>query len=280
MRILPVFWLANILSAIVAAAIDPTFLNPGSPRWGTLPAAASNLLLLGYSRLPHSQGALHVAWSLDIEMQFYLVFPLALYLCTRPRSGAFWTYVVVAGCCAGFVLFMAPSEIVSPNLGFHALFFLIGAISAHRDWRPTETWAAASLALTAGIVVVCWALPGLRHLFENGRHGATLADFHEKRVAQALLTLISAPVALVSVRNPSGSFDRALGEFTYVIYLVHWPIMTLHQHYFLHLRPIERLPSLLGAWLVVAVVSFGVYRYFDQPIEAVRKRWVAARTVV
>jgi peptidoglycan/LPS O-acetylase OafA/YrhL len=279
MRILPVFWLANVLSAIVAAAIDPSFLNPSAPHWGALPAAASNLFLLGYAKLPHSQGALHVAWSLDIEMQFYLLFPFILYLCTRPRSGTFWTYLVGAACIAGFVLFVAPPEMVSHNLGCRGLFFLVGAASAHRDWRPTEKWAATSLALTAAIVVVCWSLPGLRHLFENGRHGATLADFHQKRIAQALLTLVSAPVALFSVRNPSGSSDRALGELTYVIYLVHWPIMTLHQYYFLHLNPIERLPSLLGAWIVVAVVSLAVYRYFDQPIEAVRKRWVAARVI-
>jgi peptidoglycan/LPS O-acetylase OafA/YrhL len=82
---------------------------------------------------------------------------------------------------------------------------------------------------------------------------------------------------LFSVTQPSGARDRALGEFTYVMYLLHWPVIVLHSHYFAGLSPLTRIPSLLVAWLAIGALSLVVFRYFDQPIERVRKRWVSSR---
>jgi len=277
-RVLPIFWLTNLLSAVVQRAIDPRFLGTGVPGWGWLPALASNILVFGYADLPHTQGALHAAWSLDVEMQFYLAFPVAFFLIARPRASRAWQSALVAACCVGLILFLVQSGPIARNLGYYGIFFLIGFACAHRNLAPSATLAAALAGAGSVVIALCWFNPAWRFLLENAMHGATAGDIHHKRIAQALLALASAPLALFTVRNPSDAFDRRVGELTYVVYLVQWPIMTLHAYFFVHLPPLERLPSIIVAWCVVGAASWAIFRYFDQPIERRRKRWVAAHS--
>ena len=276
-RLLPVFLLANAVSALVQRHNDPLFLHPASQGWPWALALASNLVILGYTSLPHSQGALHVAWSLDIEIQFYIAFPLAMALWSRARSPHLWRGIAFAACAAALVIYLLPVVPQYRNIACCGIFFLTGAAAAQSNWRPSESQVSVIIWAAVGFVALCWIIPEWRFLFENDKHGATPVDLHHKRIAQALLALFTAPVALFTVTRPSGPRDRALGEFTYVVYLMHWPVVLIHSFYFVKLPPLSRLPSIIGAWLVVALVSWVVFKYFDQPIERARKRWVSGR---
>jgi peptidoglycan/LPS O-acetylase OafA/YrhL len=278
LRILPVFWLTNIACAIVLAlGLEPSFSGDILSRFGWLHTAASNTLLLGYADLPHMQGGLRVAWSLDVELQFYLAFPVLLYLCLQRRAGIYWKVALLAGCVIGFLAFLAPAELGSRNLSCFGLFFLAGVSSAQFNWSPSNRAAIASLTVALACVAICWIHPEWRLLFENEKHGATDAFTHYKRIAQAILALISAPFALYTVRCVSDARDRMLGEITFVVYLVHWPVMMVHGHYFEQLAPSQRIPSLVAAWALIAILSLLVYHALDQPLERQRKRWVSGR---
>ena len=276
-RLLPVFLLANVVAAIVQRLVDPNFLGPNAQAWNWVPSLASNLLILGYSSLPHSQGALNVAWSLDVEMQFYIAFPVFVALLSRGRSAAFWTAFLGAACVAGLSIFLVQLYPSPRNLGCCGLYFFLGLMAARANWRPSEGTVSVVACAAVAFVAICWFVPEWRFLFENEKHGATALDYHHKRIAQAALAVFTAPVALFSVTQPSGARDRALGEFTYVMYLLHWPVIVLHSHYFAGLAPLTRVPSLLVAWLAIGALSLVVFRYLDQPIERVRKRWVSSR---
>ncbi len=277
LHLLPVFLLANLITALVAVHTDPVFLNPSAEKWGVLPAIASNLLILGYSSLPHSQGALHVAWSLDVELQFYAVLPLASLLLASDRMRIFWTVFLGAVCCIGLSIFIMDAAPGPRNLGCCGIYFLAGVLAERRRWRPSRATVSFVGATAIAFVAVCWLVPGWEYLFENLKHGSTAVDFHHRQIAQALLALYTAPVAIESVHRASDTRDRALGEFTYVMYLMHWPVILVHSYYFALRPPLSRLPSLAGAWLVIAALSWAVYQFYDQPIERARKRWVASR---
>jgi peptidoglycan/LPS O-acetylase OafA/YrhL len=275
MRLLPVFWLANIAATVGRIVIDPSFLSTPVHGWEWLQVMVANGAILGYSGILHSMGALNVAWSLDVELQFYLVFPFLIALLIRGRPAGFWTLFVAAICVLGLVRFLLPVDWEPRDLSDCGLYFLLGVMAARFDWKPSNLTATVLLWAAASAVAVCWFVPEWRCLLENEKHGATAIDYHHKHIAQAILALVTTPIAIFTVNRKSGSFDRSLGEFTYVVYLIHWPIMDLHAHYFADQSPLRRVPSLLAAWAAVAILSLLVFRYLDQPIERVRKRWVA-----
>jgi len=276
LRILPVFWLANLLSVAVQHLVDPNFLNPHVPAWGMVPALASNILIFGSANLPRSQRALDAAWSLDIEMQFYVVFPFVIYLFSRQLHSKFWELLVVAACFGGLAWYLSRPAPAVRDLSCYGPFFLIGMLAARYDWTPNSELASVSLGVVVGFFLLCAAMPGMRFIIENSKHGATVADLAVKLAAQAGLALLSAPFVLSTVRNRSGGLDRCISELTYVVYLVQWPIMSLHGHWFGQLPPLERLPSVIVAWIAVGSLSWWIFQYMDRPLETRRKRWVAS----
>jgi peptidoglycan/LPS O-acetylase OafA/YrhL len=182
-------------------------------------------------------------------------------------------------CIGGLIFFLFQPAPVTRHLGCYGLFFLIGVMSARRNWTPPASGTSALLLIAATLIALCVLVPGLRHLIENAKHGATATELHSKRIFQVALAIISAPVALFTVRNRSGATDRRISELTYEAYLMQWPIMMLHSHYFAVLAPLDRIPSVLAAWAVVGVVSWVVFWYLDQPLERARKRWVSSKMV-
>ena len=184
------------------------------------------------------------------KCSFTSVFPFALYLCTRVRPHLLWEFLIGAGCIAECCVFRSKRHRgEKPDL-------LRSVFLHRRGSRPPgleaigETGGALLISMLC-LVAVCWCAPGARQLFENAKHGATESGIYYKRVLQALLAIVTAPIALLSVRNISSRFDRTLGEFTYVFYLVHWPVMMLHAYYF------ESLPPLAAPGLGVGSMDRG-----------------------
>jgi peptidoglycan/LPS O-acetylase OafA/YrhL len=276
LRILPVFWLANLLSFVIQHYVDPTFLSSVMPRWGWLSATASNTLIFGSANLPRSQRALDPAWSLDIEFQFYLAFPLVLYLLSQRKWGTLWGLLVGSLCVCGFVTYLSKPSPSTRDLSCYGLYFLIGIMSAHREWSPSARWAASAMCIFVMFVILCSIRPDLHFIIENTKHGATSNELHIKLVLQAILALLTAPLALATVRNRSNQVDRGISELTFVVYLMQWPVLNLHGHFFGNLPPLQRLPSVAVAWFAVGVVSILVFRFFDRPLEEIRKRWVSS----
>jgi peptidoglycan/LPS O-acetylase OafA/YrhL len=266
-RLFPTFWAVNIISVVVFS-ITQAWPNttPVGADW--IHRAASNVLILGYGSFQPSQVLLPHAWSLDMEVQFYLLAPL-IFLLARRTVGA---WLLLAGSVAGGTLYaFAPLE--SPHrVSSYAVFFLIGVVSAQRGWRPSNK-AAAVLAAGLGMVVVALWISPFRFVIQNAQHGATAEQLEIRRFSIWLLALAASPLPIWSVVQPSPRLDRRIGDFTYALYLAHWPVMFAHYKLFAGLPPLQRLPSILAAWLIAGALSFGVYRLIDGPANRARKRF-------
>jgi peptidoglycan/LPS O-acetylase OafA/YrhL len=195
-------------------------------------------------------------WSLSIEEQFYLVYPLVLWAAWRVRIGLVLPVAVLALASFGANLVLTAHDPVQAFFGPHARMWelLAGALLAlapamqggqHRRNALSVAGLALLLASYAGLHAD-QAYPGWRALLP---------------VAATLLLLHAGPQALVNrlvlARRPL----VYIGMLSYPLYLWHWPLLSFA-------RIADALPSAErnGAVLLAVVLAWLTWRFIERPI--------------
>lgn len=213
-------------------------------------------------------------WSLAIEEQFYLLFPLVFVVLARRRRG-----LVIGLSVLTLASAMGSMFTDSRNLGYYgthlrAAELLVGALLAVLSTTHPRIGSGRGAGVLGGTAFV--ALIGLMVV-------AKPADAWLYRGGLAGVALLSVSIVLVATRG--GVVARALsarpavavGRASYSIYLVHWPLIVLMN------------PDRLGfdGWLldvvrIVASVSVGFvsYRIIESPVRTRRVLKSGATAVV
>ncbi|MEA2279942.1 MAG: hypothetical protein QOK21_549 [Solirubrobacteraceae bacterium] len=239
----------------------------------------------GFGRPPLLQ---HL-WSLSVEEQFYLLWPLALGL-GLTRIGKRWTVRATAlaallSALAMALLFVPGHDASRVYYGTdtHASGLLIGALLAFA-WPlgplRTAPHRGAVAVLDAAAVVALAALIGALATW----HDYDPLVFRGGLVAASVVTA----VLLAAVVHPASRVApllgvapaRWIGQRSYGIYLWHWPVMTLTRPGLdLAWSRWVLVPLQIGAAVGLAAAS---YRWVEQPVRAGRaperlKAWLDAR---
>jgi peptidoglycan/LPS O-acetylase OafA/YrhL len=284
-RLLPGLFLV-LVAVAVAGMLLPGTLDPYSLRGDALAALfyyanwhflAVNQSYFGHVALP---SPLEQTWSLSIEEQFYLVWPLVLLGLTAvmrrrsPRALLVPILVLAAASVA------AMAAVYGGGGGREAAYFgtecrafelLAGAAAAvvlrgratdlaHRlaaARAPSRLLQAAGLAALAGIVAaiaVC-------------RPGSFVFDGGLALVAVGAATLLVASLGPGPLRRVLSTRPlRAIGRVSYEIYLWHWPVIVVGDQV-LHLGGLGRAAVEVALTLLLAVAS---YRLVDAPLRRAR----------
>jgi peptidoglycan/LPS O-acetylase OafA/YrhL len=164
-------------------------------------------------------------WSLAVELQFYLFVPLIMLLDR-------WNKYVLPALVAGSLALCLILLILSPNASFFMMptrlwQFGLGMLAARASARGTGTTIIGMAAMLALIAMLFFPTIGYG-LGVAQRHpglGAILAT-----VATALCLYHGLPERLWD--NLAGRTLRYIGDISYSIYLVHFPVIVLFNYQF------------------------------------------------
>lgn len=283
-----------LVAVVVATAIAEWFLTLPGEYFRHLRQACYTLLFLsnfafdadnGYFSMAAQTKPLLHTWSLAVEWQFYIWLPLALSLVWRrsPRSNfarstiAVLSIFAIASLC--WCLWQNHHDAMRSSffsLRARAWEPLVGGIIAavemsRREKSAPRLWLSRPSAAVAGWVLIatCIAYP----LPESDWPGAL-----------TIFPIVGAVLVVAANQGQSRLIRTAtvqrLGDWSYSIYLWHWPIWVLASGW-LVLRGYDVAPTskALMAVASIALAAFS-YRYVEQPIRARRDLWTPRRLVV
>jgi peptidoglycan/LPS O-acetylase OafA/YrhL len=285
-RLLPAFFLL-----LAIAGLDALFLHSGPERLARFRAIAiSACYLANWSILhPAQLFMLGHTWSLSLEEQFYLIWPVCLFIMLRSGLSRRTILLIVCaaiGLCCGHRLALLASR---PAAGPEQLEYMI------RMYVGFDTRADSLLVGCAAGLLVSWhMLPrSRRFIFWTGWIAAFSALFlcylawrHnqlEPRYHRGLFTVVAVMVAVIIVRllsAPSRIGSLLLesaplvgaGRISYSLYLFHSPVIVW-------LWPQGSMSLGLVDALAIVAATFGIallsYYGVERPCLRLKTRWQA-----
>lgn len=260
-RILPPYWAALLFSLLIAWFVVP---QPGSPAPDAKSVVVYGLLLQDVFGATSPNGAF---WSIAIEAQLYLVFPLLLLLVRRAHAllmlGIVTAIVVAIGALHTRVSVVDMLTRFSPQMAvlFAGGLVAAGILRARPQVRalPWHWFSAAAFLPVVVLIVV---------------QGSEWTVRNFLWVDMALAPGVCLLLAAVATHRPQPLLRfldtrpvRSLGSFSYSLYLVHAPIVTAVALKVVH--PLVSAPlARLGLTLLIAVpLSIAFARAFAAAFE-------------
>jgi peptidoglycan/LPS O-acetylase OafA/YrhL len=209
-------------------------------------------------------------WSLAVEEQYYMLWPLIVAGLYRSARRKVLPLVILA--LFGFSL--AASQIVlqfDPSQAFYLLPYrgwelLLGGYLATVSFRPLSRAASSAVGL-AGFAAVAYAalifttktpFPGLNALIPClGAAMLIAAGAQERSLSRAILGL---------------SPMRYVGKISYSLYLIHWPLFSFAYIAYDAEPPAEVRAAIIGVSIVLASLS---YWYIETPARRSNLRFFA-----
>jgi peptidoglycan/LPS O-acetylase OafA/YrhL len=236
-RLLPALLLV-LLAVAVYAAVDVSSFELATVRGDALSSLfyVTNWRFIAadssYFQFVASPSPVQHLWSLAIEEQFYLVWPLVVFGCLRLGRGRrrWLVAVAVVGAIASTLVMAALYDGTDPSRAYYGTdarmhTILIGALLAiWLVWRPPTSTGARRALLGAGLVgalAMVWAMHALSDTSPGYYHGGSAL------YAVAVAALIGAVMMPVSspLRFGLGLAPMVfVGRISYGLYLWHWPV--------------------------------------------------------
>jgi peptidoglycan/LPS O-acetylase OafA/YrhL len=238
----------------------------------------SNLLLFHESGYFDSDSALkpllHL-WSLGVEEQYYLVWPLLLFALRRHIPSIFW---LILGIAAGSFVLNILLVHRQPSAAFYLPVtrfweLMIGSIAAYREIHSTHR-VQMSLVLRNIIASAGLALLALAFALVQDGHGFP-GWWALLPTTGALLLIQAGPQAWINRHLLGNRTVVYVGLISYPLYLWHWPLLTYARILYGELPPVS---VRIGALVLGVMLAWATFEFVEKRVRTLGRGPTAVRT--
>jgi peptidoglycan/LPS O-acetylase OafA/YrhL len=166
------------------------------------------------------------AWSLDIELQFYLFVPLIIYFINKKfiKPALFLSLSVIFSM---FILFYDLKIFSNTFLKYYP-YFLIGLCIFYYDIRFSKFISYTFLLLAMALWLINYLFLDFNNFFLNINLDLYNINFIE--ILSSIMVVFTIPFVTINIHQKiiNKKMDKVLSSMSYVIYLLHWPILQIY----------------------------------------------------